>query len=33
MKKAILGFQLLVVMVFAAKIFLVGLITQGIHMM
>ena len=32
MKKAILGFQLLVVMVFAAKIFLVGLMNQGIHM-
>ncbi len=32
MKKAILGFQLLVVMVFAAKIFLAGLMNQGIHM-
>ena len=32
MKKAILGFQLLVVMVFAAKISLVGLINQEIHM-
>ncbi|MDD2316540.1 MAG: hypothetical protein PHD57_04245 [Desulfobacterales bacterium] len=32
MKKAILGFQLLVVMVFAAKISLVGLMNQEIHM-
>jgi len=32
MKKAILGFQLLVVIVFAAKISLVGLINQEIHM-
>jgi flagellar motility protein MotE (MotC chaperone) len=31
MKKAILGFQLLVVMVFAAKIALVGLVNQELH--